>query len=215
MLLSTRNKLLSLLPSDVLSEDEKLSDFSDGESTMDSGDSEPKNDDGEAKARREAMDKLVAGIDPLDYGKMPPLFYKNSQRTTRTTLDNETVPSTSSPATGTSNSNDSPLTPLKEVPRRPVRPPILPRDKFDGVDSDDETDEEDPIDVDSEDEEDQPQVVGEVEIDMAEEQEEFLNFSRELLGISDEQWLSIVREREDRGGMYEVSYSLLGSESLY
>ncbi|KAF5374874.1 hypothetical protein D9758_000058 [Tetrapyrgos nigripes] len=88
--------------------------------------------------------------------------------------------------------------PNQQIPRdRPIRQPILPRDKYEGVDSDDETDEE--SDQDSEDEEDKPQVVGDVEIDMNEEQEEFLEFSRQALGISDDHWRNILQDRRDRG----------------
>jgi hypothetical protein len=82
---------------------------------------------------------------------------------------------------------------------RPVRAPILTRDRYEGVDSDDDTDEENEP-VDEEEEEEQPQLVGEVEVDMAEEEEEFLEFSRQALGISDEHWQQILRERKDRGG---------------
>ncbi len=97
-----------------------------------------------------------------------------------------------------------------EHPGKPLRPPILPRDKYDGVDSDDESDEED-AEMDSEDEEDQPQVVGDVEVDMGEEEEEFLEFSRQALGISDEQWSDIVKDRKDRGGMIFISFEILSS----
>jgi hypothetical protein len=92
---------------------------------------------------------------------------------------------------------------------QPLRRPILPRDRFDGVDSDDEdTDQEDLEaavknglpDDDSESEEDRPTVVGEIEIDMEEEQEEFIKFSREALGIDDALWSRIMEERTHRGG---------------
>lgn len=84
-----------------------------------------------------------------------------------------------------------------------MRPLIFPRDQFDGVeDSDDETEEEETALVeDEEDEEDAPQVVGELEVDMQEEAEEFLKFSREALGISSEMWTDIIRDREHRDGM--------------
>ncbi|KAG5220678.1 SGT1 protein [Salix suchowensis] len=62
-------------------------------------------------------------------------------------------------------------------------------------DSDDETDEEE----EEEDEEDQPQLVGDIEVDMGEEEEEFLEFARQTLGINDEQWESIIKDRTDRG----------------
>lgn len=71
------------------------------------------------------------------------------------------------------------------------------RDKYEGVDSDDETDEE--ID-DDESEEERPEVVGEVEIDMGEEEEEFLEFARQTLGISDKQWKDILQDRKERNG---------------
>jgi hypothetical protein len=191
--------LLTHRTSEDLSEDEKLSEFSDEDSAIDS-DASGKIDEAEAALRKAAMDRLVAGIEPSDYGKMPASFYSNSQRVAPATLQNESIPATPSQASGTTNTDGSTATSHEVPPRKPVRRPILPRDKFDGVDSDDETDEDDPAEGDSEDEEDKPQVVGEVEIDMAQEQEEFLSFSRKLLGISDEQWKHIVRERQDRGG---------------
>ncbi|EIW64525.1 SGT1-domain-containing protein [Trametes versicolor FP-101664 SS1] len=142
------------------------------------------------KARQEAMDKLVPGIDPSEYGKMPASFHSNSQRTAPVTLDTELreeLPSLS----GTTRIPET-------VPARPIRPPILPRDKYDGVDSDDETD-EDEGDADEEEDDEHPQVVGEVEIDMAEEEEEFIEFARQALGVTDEQWNDILRERSERG----------------
>lgn len=143
------------------------------------------------KARQEAMDKLVPGIDPSEYGKMPASFHSNSQRTAPVTLDTELREELPSPSGATR---------IPEiVPARLIRPPILPRDKYDGVDSDDETD-EDEGDADEEEDDEHPQVVGEVEIDMAEEEEEFIEFARQALGVTDEQWNDILRERSERGG---------------
>jgi hypothetical protein len=68
------------------------------------------------------------------------------------------------------------------------------------VDSDDETDEEEVVDDESD--EDKPQVVGDIEIDMGEEEEEFLEFSRQALGITDEQWHGIIQDRQGRGGKF-------------
>ena len=87
---------------------------------------------------------------------------------------------------------------------------LLQRDVFDGVDSDDETEsDEDKMPKranardgeTSDSEEDLPQVVGDVEIDMKEEEEEFLRFSRDVLGISEDMWANIVKDRHGRGGM--------------
>jgi hypothetical protein len=89
------------------------------------------------------------------------------------------------------------------VETRLIRPRVIPRDKYDGIDSDDETDEED-LDNDNESEEDRPQVIGDIEIDMEEEEEEFLEFSRQTLGISDEQWQEIIKDRRSRGGVYSL-----------
>lgn len=134
------------------------------------------------------MDKLVPGLDPSDYGKMPASYYRNSQRVAPTTIATDIVEES------ISNKNSSPQKP-SETRTKPIRAPILPRDKYEGVDSDDDTDEED-----EESEEDKPQVVGDVEIDMGEEEEEFLEFSRQALGISDEQWNDILQDRKGRGG---------------
>ncbi|KAI0651586.1 SGT1-domain-containing protein [Trametes meyenii] len=143
------------------------------------------------RARQEAMDKLVPGIDPSEYGKMPPSYHSNSQRTAPITLGTEVrdqLPSTSSSAA-------SP----EGVRSRPIRPPILPRDRYDGVDSDDETDEEGHVQEDDEDEEERPQVVGDVEIDMSHEKDEFIEFARQALGVSDEEWKIILKDRAERG----------------
>lgn len=118
---------------------------------------------------------------------MPPSYYSSSQRVAHAPMETETRDAP--PANTNSSSN---------ISARPIRPPILPRDKFDGVDSDDETDEEEAVD--EEDEDEHPEVVGEVEIDMADEQEEFLEFARQALGMSDDQWGEILHERSQRGG---------------
>ncbi|KAH9937432.1 SGT1-domain-containing protein [Fomitopsis serialis] len=142
------------------------------------------------RARRQAaMDKLVPPIDASDYGKMPASYHANSQRVAPTTMETEVREDTLSQSSTASGSGPR---------QRPIRPPIIPRDKYDGVDSDDETDEEDGG-ASEEDEEDKPQVVGDIEIDMEEEEEEFLEFARQALGVSDEQWGDIVRDRKDRG----------------
>ncbi|TFK89759.1 SGT1-domain-containing protein [Polyporus arcularius HHB13444] len=138
------------------------------------------------KARQEAMDRLVPAIAPSDYGKMPASFHGNSQRVTPVTVETEVRENVT---TGTDDASTR---------SRPIRPPILPRDQFDGVDSDDETDEEDAA-GDDEDEEDHPQVVGDIEIDMSEEGDEFIEFARQALGVTDEHWKSILDERKERG----------------
>ncbi|KAI0029146.1 SGT1 protein-domain-containing protein [Vararia minispora EC-137] len=163
--------------------DERFSDSEDEESE--------KMDDA---ARQAAMDKLVPGLEPSEYGRMPSQFYANSQRTAPARLDSSTVGG----ALSANSSLDFGDTKLTSTPQKPLRGPIIMRDRYDGVDSDDETDEEDP-EQNSEDEEDQPQVVGEVEVDMCEEEDEFLEFSRQALGISDEQWANIIQERKARG----------------
>jgi len=132
-------------------------------------------------ARQSAMDKLVPELAPSEYGKMPASFHNNSQKLSQSTKESHERPGNSAKI---------------ESPSKPIRPPILPRNEFDGV-SDDETDEESADD--EEDEEDRPQVVGEIEVDMAEEEEEFLEFSRQTLGITDGQWNDIIRDRKMRG----------------
>ena len=134
------------------------------------------------------MDKLVSGLNPGEYGAMPASFHSNSQKTVKVTEDSDTI----------GEENPTEQKGGRSSPSKPIRKPILPRDKFDGVDSDDETDEDDDEDEDEEDE--RPQVVGEIEVDMQEEEEEFLEFSRQALGISDDQWKSILEDRQDRGG---------------
>ncbi|KAI0322311.1 SGT1-domain-containing protein [Amylostereum chailletii] len=175
---------------DEQSSDDEMSELSDepfSESSTDSDD-EGEPTTGNSTARQEAMEKLVPGIDPSEYGKMPPSFHSNSQRVTATTVDNDVV----------GDIPGNPTTSGSTLPQKPIRAPILMRDTYEGVDSDDETDEEDEP-GDEEDEEDRPQVIGDVEVDMGEEEEEFLEFSRQALGISDDQWADILQERKNRG----------------
>ncbi|THH02483.1 hypothetical protein EW026_g363 [Hermanssonia centrifuga] len=174
-------------------EDEVLSDGELGEDSDDSDDmatsDEDEDEDVQQVTRKEAMDRLVPGIDPSEYGKMPATFHSNSQRVAPTTVETEIREE--KPEEGSDN----------QPYMRPIRPPILPRDEYEGVvDSDDETDEEgEGGGEDEESDEDKPQVVGEVEIDMEEEQDEFLEFARHALGVSDEQWNEIVKDRQSRG----------------
>ena len=137
-----------------------------------------------------AKSQLVPGLEPGEYGRMPPLFYASSQKVAPNPESEEEQPTR--PAADKD----------KEPPPvgRPIRPPILLRDKFDGVDSDDETDEDERVIWNEESDEDHPELVGEVEPDMDEEEEEFLEFSRRALGISNEQWNDIINERKNRGG---------------
>lgn len=165
-------------------------DMSDSDEDETGSSSRPQMTEADRAARQEAMDKLVPGIDPSEYGRMPPSYHGNSQRVKvkRPAVEADAV-EISTPG----------VTAAKSEPQnRTIRPPILPRDKYEGVDSDDETDEDD---VDSEDEEDQPQVVGDVEIDMEAEEEEFIEFARQALGLTDDQWNDIVSDRKGRGGL--------------
>ena len=156
-----------------------------------------------------AQNRLVPGLEPGEYGKMPPLFYASSQKVAPNPEPEKEQPN--KPTTDEDN---------KPPPfGRPIRPPILPRDKFDGVDSDDETDEDELIVGNEDSDEDHPELVGEVEPDMDEEEEEFLEFSRKALGISNEQWNDIINERKNRGGTDDplsrsVSVLMIGP-SLY
>lgn len=172
-------------------EDEASSDGDDSDSdqeTVDTDEEAPEGLTGDEVARQEAMAKLVPPLPAAEYGQMPASF--NSQRVAKTTIENETVEiSTESTKT-------------EAILTRPIRPPLLPRDKYEGVDSDDESSSSDPLAGDEdeyESEEDRPQVVGEVEIDMTEEQDEFIEFSRQTLGISDDMWNDILQERSRRG----------------
>jgi len=136
------------------------------------------------------LEKLVPGIDPSEYGRMPASYYDRSQRAAlpKPIDDDLGVEGVESAREGDSSSAQP----------RSIRPPILTRDRYEGVDSDDDTEEEDSP-VDEEEEEDKPQLVGEIEVDMAEEEEEFLEFSRQTLGISEDQWQQILQERRAKG----------------
>ncbi|KAI6045073.1 SGT1 protein-domain-containing protein [Pisolithus marmoratus] len=172
-------------------EDEASSEGDDSDSDQQIVDTDEEAPEGPAVdqvARQEAMAELVPPLPAAEYGRMPASF--NTQRVAKTTIENEYVEvPTKSTTTGAT------LT-------RPIRPPLLPRDEYDGVDSDDESSSSDPLAGDEdeyESEEDRPQVVGEVEIDMTEEQDEFIEFSRQTLGISDDMWDNILQERIRRG----------------
>jgi hypothetical protein len=144
------------------------------------------------------MDTLVAPLEPGEYGRMPPEYrHQNSQRTAPATVESDpqySISLSSKIATASAKLSMDP-------PHKPFRRPIW-KDKFDGVDSDDETTDEEGEGLASgeEDEDDRPQVVGEVEIDMEQEQEEFLRFTRDALGIDDQAWQKIINDREKRGG---------------
>ena len=162
--------------------DEKFSD-----SEIDFSD----NEESASSARWDALEKLVPGIDPSEYGHMPASYYDRSQRAAlpKPMKDDLGVESDESAREGDS----SPAQP------RSMRAPILTRDRYEGVDSDDDTEGEDSP-FDEEEEEDKPQLVGEIEVDMAEEEEEFLEFSRQTLGISEDHWQQILQERRAKGG---------------
>lgn len=136
------------------------------------------------------MDKLVPGLKPSEYGKMPPSYHSNSQLVAPTTLLTDVCEDKSSGANKKSGINTDADMKIKHI-----RTPLIPRDRYDGVDSDDETDIEDEVS-----DEERPEVVGEIEIDMKDEEEEFLEFSRQALGISDEHWAAIIEDRKERGG---------------
>jgi hypothetical protein len=149
------------------------------------------NDEVGSAARRDALEKLVPGIDPSEYGRMPSSFYDHSQRVAPPKSTNDVIEVEGvEPSIERDSSSAQPSS---------VRAPLLTRDHYEGVDSDDDMEEEDSP-VDEEEEEEQPQLVGEIEVDMAEEEEEFLEFSRQTLGISDDQWEQIVHERRAKGG---------------
>ncbi|KDQ30495.1 hypothetical protein PLEOSDRAFT_1062522 [Pleurotus ostreatus PC15] len=220
---------------DEASDDEE---FSDGMPSTDSGDSDDESDINvndrsdkvrdtdnreDAAHRQAAMDNLVPGILPSEYGKMPASFHSNSQRVARASHDGDTEGDTDPRGAagrtpeGRQTVGDDNIDKLDADSRmdkgatgqasvssseKPIRQPIIPRDQYDGVvDSDDETDEEE----EEEEEEDQPQLVGDIEVDMDEEEEEFLEFARQTLGINDEQWESIIKDRTDRGAFVPTS----------
>ncbi|KAG8689182.1 hypothetical protein FRC11_003914 [Ceratobasidium sp. 423] len=211
---------------DILDED--IGPDSDDESIT----SEPNEAD-----RQQAMDRLVPPLEPGDYGQMP-TSYSNSQPVKPSTLDTEKhIPENEEmPELGESTSNSKPTiadaykTPTttpqdtdqqseQKSREKLLRRPLLPRDRFDGVDSDDDTDPEDTepalnaLPDDSESEEDRPIVVGEVEIDMDDEQEEFIKFSREALGIDDALWSKIMEERKHRGAFVPGSHTKNGASA--
>lgn len=111
----------------------------------------------------------------------------------------------------------APATPALE---RPAREPKLTRNVYEGASDDDDSSE-------GEDEgappkggedgeyegvdEDDPAVLGEPDLDLEEEMDEFLRFATETLGLSKEQYQGILGEREKRGGegirVWDYSFS--------
>ncbi|KAG9314597.1 SGT1 protein-domain-containing protein [Chiua virens] len=189
------------------SDDEDL--LSDEESSASDGaESDADSRKAAESARRQAMDCLVPALPASEYGQMPASF--NTQRVAKTTILTEQV------ETGVlkidASVNDTVMgEPTRSAQARPIRPPLLPRDKYEGVDSDDESSSSDPLaggdDEDGESEEDRPQVVGDIEVDMDEEEAEFLEFSRQALGISDKMWDDIIQERRGRGAYVPTGVS--------
>jgi hypothetical protein len=182
--------------------------------------SESETDEPDESQKRRLLDNLVAPIDPSEYGKMTVLpeteALPRAQQLTPVTLETETRT-------------------MPSGEQRKIRRPILARDKFDGVDSDDESSDEDDGQTDTiralhalkeqdmvqdEDEDALPQVVGgvlhDVDVDMLQEEADFIKFSRDALGISETQWDSIVSERRGRGGsgLYPRSLSFLTGRAL-
>ncbi|KAJ7129973.1 SGT1 protein-domain-containing protein [Mycena crocata] len=185
-------------------EDEELSDDADDDNEEFSDQAMSDSDDTEEEnlaARQAALDKLVPGLQPSEYGKMPASFHANSQKVAPTTIATDVVEEV----------EDIKPSPATEPRTKPIREPIIPRDKYDGVDSDDETDEEDEEDEDED--EDRPQVVGEIDVDMGEEEDEFLEFSRQALGITDDQWGEILRDRKSRGAFVPAGLTALTGAS--
>lgn len=88
--------------------------------------------------------------------------------------------------------------------------------KYDGVSSDESSDEDDgfaatvrlpggngeiAVGLDDEDEDDRAQIVDDEGLEFGEgEMEEFLNFTREALGLTEDQYKDIVENRRERGG---------------
>ncbi|KAJ7275372.1 SGT1 protein-domain-containing protein [Mycena haematopus] len=179
-------------------EDEDMSedgDFSDEPLT------ESESEEEDPAARQVAMDKLVTGIAPSEYGQMPASFHENSQKVAPSTVETEVVEDV----------KDTKPSATTEPHGKPIREPIIPRDRYDGVDSDDETDEEEDVD---EEEDERPQVVGDIEVDMGEEEDEFLEFSRQALGITDDQWGEILRDRQGRGAFVPAGIAVPPPPSL-
>ncbi|KJA26048.1 hypothetical protein HYPSUDRAFT_36895 [Hypholoma sublateritium FD-334 SS-4] len=179
-------------------EDEEFSDEPFSDEDDEESEAEPIPELSDPEAKKAAMDKLVPALEPTEYGKMPATYHSNSQRVALEVADADADVDME-----TINTSASPKAEKDPKARVTMRPPIIPRDRYDGVDSDDETDEEEIEDDESE--EDRPQVVGEIEIDMNEEEEEFLEFSRQALGITDEQWSAIIKDRKDRGAFLPPS----------
>lgn len=107
-----------------------------------------------------------------------------------------------------------------------IRRPVVEKESFDGVDSDDESSSDEALGggtsgsgmmgalkealkrdgVEEDEDEDMPQVVDEVEVNMDEEEGEFLKFAREALGLDEQMWEKIVGERQERGGQSSHFY---------
>lgn len=171
--------------------DDRQSDSSDGESLGLSDEEESVSSGDQVvhiEARAKAMATLVPPLPASEYGVMPPKHSRSQLVASKHgMLDSDNI----------NMDSESP---------RPTRRPIFQRDKFDGVDSDDESDPDDNMEFtlaqeSSEEDEDLPTIVGEIEVDMDAEKEEFIRFTRDILGIDAKQWEDIVKDRQKRGGM--------------
>lgn len=86
------------------------------------------------------------------------------------------------------------------------RLPTLTPEKYEGASDDSDSDNEMGGNVDGEEGEDTAQVEGDEQddVDMDMEAEEFLSFTRDALGLSQEQYDDILRSRKERGGTSSV-----------
>ncbi|KZP00895.1 hypothetical protein CALVIDRAFT_533227 [Calocera viscosa TUFC12733] len=192
-------------PDDILEED--MGD-SDDDSDMD--------DEAEveltSEEKKAAMDRLVQPLAVGEYGRMPEDWSRPAPMSDAALAEAEArQAAVSAAAKGKEKESIVALEPLDMTSGH--RAPLFGRESYEGHSSDSELDEAGQGLSDSEEEgEDAPQVVGElepmdIEPDMQQEEEDFLAFARRELGISEQGWGEIVRQREGEGRFVPVPRS--------
>lgn len=183
--------------------------FADEEFSEDDADSDEELDDDD---KRRIMDALVPSLSHNEWGASTQSKLQQEQQEQK----DQTVNLSTSKEEDLLNKVKEFVDDPSEIKQREeddrLRRPYFEKEEYDGYsDSDDGIDEEtrnaerlksgirELGDDEAEEIENLPQVDGDVDIDMGNEEEDFLAFSREALGIDDALWKRIISERKDRG----------------
>ncbi|EIM22403.1 SGT1-domain-containing protein [Wallemia mellicola CBS 633.66] len=191
--------------------DEEFSD-DDGDS---SGGSDEELDDAD---KRRIMDGLVPSLNQSEWGASTQSALQQEQQEQKDQTVNLSAAKEEDLLNKVREFADDPSETKQREEDDRLRRPYFEKEEYDGYsDSDDGIDEDtrnaerlksavkEIGDDEAEDIENLPQVEGDVDIDMGNEEEDFLAFSREALGIDDALWSKIISERKDRGAFVPSS----------